>query len=102
MRYASTNPHKGALAPSGSLMTAETGSAKITSITLTDDGKLLVRLNELAGKNQEITLGLKNDVRDAALVDLSGHETGDAAVSGKTVSFGVGRPRISSVEITLA
>ena len=102
VRYASTNPHKGALAPSGSLMTAETGSAKITSITLTDDGKLLVRLNELAGKNAEITLGLKNDVRDAALVDLSGHKTGDAAVSGKTVSFGVGPYRISSVEITLA
>ncbi|MFQ9150134.1 MAG: hypothetical protein ACLR5G_18550, partial [Eubacteriales bacterium] len=75
VRYASTNPHKGALAPSGSLMTAETGSAKITSITLTDDGKLLVRLNELAGKNAEITLGLTKHVKSAALGDLSGHNT---------------------------
>lgn len=102
VRYASTNPHKGALAPSGSLMTAETGSAKITSITLTDDGKLLVRLNELAGKNAEITLGLTKNVKSAALVDLSGHKTGAAEVSGNTVTFAVGPYRISSVEIALA
>ena len=102
VRYASTNPHKGTLAPAGKLFTAETGSAKITSITLTDDGKLLVRLNELAGRNAEITLGLTKNVKSAALVDLSGHKTGAAEVSGNRVTFAVGPYRISSVEITLA
>ena len=101
VRYASTNPHKGTLAPAGKLFTAETGSAKITSITLTDDGKLLVRLNELAGRNAEITLGLTKNVKSAALVDLSGHKTGAAEVSGNRVTFAVGPYRISSVEITL-
>ena len=41
-------------------------------------------------------------MKDAALVDLSGHKTGAAEVSGNTVTFAVGPYRISSVEIALA
>lgn len=98
LRYVSTNPHKGKLAPSGTLLEAETGSAKITSITLTPSGSLLVRLNELAGKTAKVVLK-PDSVVSAREVDLMGHTTGDVKIDGGRVSLEVKPCGITAVEI---
>lgn len=100
LRYLPTNPHKGALKPSGILLGADTGTARITSITLTEDERLLVRVNELCGKEAKLSLDLGRAVRSARLVDLLGNEVGKAEISDK-VCFAVKPYSIMAVEIEL-
>ena len=79
-RYLSVNPHKGTMAPTGALYAAETGTARITSITR-DGGKTLVRLAELCGKEAAVTLNFA-DVKTAKVVNLMGEEIGSCTVDG--------------------
>ena len=99
LRYVPTNPHSGSLNPTGSLLEADTESAKITSITLTGSGNLLIRLNELAGKTAKVTLKLSGNISSAREVDLLGNITGDVKISQNTLSVEVKPYSITAVEI---
>ena len=99
LRYVPTNPHKGSLKPTGSLLEADTNSARITSITLTGSGNLLIRLNELAGKTAKVTLKLNGSISSAREVDLLGNRIGDVEINGNTLSLEVKPYSITAVEI---
>ncbi len=101
VRYVPTNPHAGTLPAVGALLSASTGTARITSVTRLENGNTLVRLNELCGKIAEGTLTFSLDVKAAKLVDLDGRTVGEASVDGRTVSFDVKPYSITACELTL-
>ncbi len=99
LRYVSTNPHQGILPASGSLMESSTGTAKVTSVTLTKEGKLLIRLSELCGETAGVKLGFTKAIASARLVDLLRKKVGDVQVSGGEASFEVKPYSIAAAEI---
>ncbi|MBE6611466.1 MAG: alpha-mannosidase [Ruminococcaceae bacterium] len=78
-RYVTCNPHAGTLAPTGTLLCAETGSARITSVTKDGDATL-IRLVELCGKTADVTLAV--DAKSARVVNLLGEEIGECTIDG--------------------
>lgn len=99
LRYVPSNPHKGEMPPQASLLSAETGSARITSVTLTQDGALRVRLNELCGKSATVCLSCGQEVKSARCVDLLGNEVGSARCEGERVTLDVPSCSIAAVEL---
>lgn len=98
LRYVPTNPHKGTLHSVGQLLECDTGSAKITSITLSDDNKLLVRLNELCGDTACVKLKFEKNILSSRQVDLLGNTIGEVIKKDDTVELSVRPYSITTVE----
>ena len=74
-------------------------SAVLSSVELTKDGALQVRVVETGGKEDAVSLTLPFAVRSAYLSDMKGNQTGKAWVEGRTVTCHIGPWRIEEAII---
>ncbi|MCL2880661.1 MAG: hypothetical protein FWF29_10475, partial [Treponema sp.] len=74
--------HSGALAPAGELISLNAASTILSSLGVTPDGAVLLRLYETAGKNDPVTVNMPFEIAQAYCTDLDGN-----CVTGKSVSI---------------
>ena len=99
MNYLSASSHKGPLEPAGSLLGMSAQTAVLSSVGLTCDGSLLVRVYETCGKDDMVRLELPFTAKAAELADLDENVVGEAVISGQSVSFPVGAYCIAAVKV---
>jgi len=99
MNYLSATSHSGDLGPAGSLLEFKAGTSVLSSVGLTGDGALLVRVYETCGSDDSAELALPFAPRSARLVDLDENVLGEAAIDGSRVTFPIGRHCIAAVKI---
>ena len=100
MSVISGGSHPGTLAPEKELLRLDGKSAVLSSVGLTAEGKLLVRLCETSGREDTALLTLPVDIRAAEMVDLDGRSLGAVEARGKTVRVTIPANRIVGVQIT--
>ncbi len=99
--YQPANVHGGALPPRGGLLELAGGSAVVTSVRM-QDGALLVRGYETAGRDGEARIRLGAPAKAACLVDLSERGAiGEARLEGSDVVVPMKGSGVWSVKITL-
>ena len=91
--------HPGSLEPRGALMEFSADSAVLSSVALSGDGALDVRVFETCGRDSDVRIVVPFDVRSAALVDLNGSPVGEAAFDGREVRFRVRAWKLAQVRI---
>jgi alpha-mannosidase len=99
MNYLSVGAKKGELKPVGSFLKLDAQTTVLSSVGLTENGSLLVRMYETCGKDDTVSLKLPFTVTSAQLVDLDGNVLGEAAVNGQQVSFPLKANCIAGVKI---
>jgi len=99
MNYLHTGSHKGTLAPAGALLDLCAETSVLSSVGLTCDGSLLVRVYETCGKADNVTVSLPFVAKAANLVDLDENVLGAAKISGTSVSFPIAANSIAAVKI---
>ena len=78
------------MAPTGSLLTLESGSSVLSGITKAEDGGLLVRVYETEGKTDTVQLKLGFPYKSAQTVSLEEKPNGGKVTgTDDTVSFTV-------------
>lgn len=83
-----------------SLLTFDGKTTVLTGVSLAEDGALCVRVNELSGKEDTVSVGLPFPVASASLTDMDGNPAdGVLSVNGNAVSFPVGPYRLAEVRI---
>lgn len=100
MSVISGGSHAGTWAPEQELLRLDGKSAVLSSVGLTAEGKLLVRLCETSGREDTALLTLPVEIKAAELVDLDGRSLGAVEVQGKTARVTVPASRIVGVQIT--
>jgi alpha-mannosidase len=94
--------HPGKLPPVRELLRLGASSTVLSSIGLSVDGALLVRVYETAGKRDSVTLTVPSAIRTAELVDLEGNPAAALAPTGNTVQFDILPWKIGTIKINLA
>ncbi len=97
IRYVPMNPHRGTLPPTCSLMEADTGTARITSVTV-EDGRTHIRLAELCGSDTEVCLK-PGPITKARVINLIGEEIGCCTAINGEVRLTVPAYSIVTVEV---
>ncbi len=84
-----------------SLFGFDSRSSVVTSVSLADDKTLCVRLNELLGETDTVTLRLPFPVSTALQTDMDGNKAGDSpAVSGSSVTVDIAPYTLTEIRIT--
>jgi alpha-mannosidase len=99
MNYLHSSSHKGELRPAASLLELSAETTVLSSVGLTGDGALLVRVYETCGKEDRVGIKLHFVARSAQMVDLDGNILGDAMASRSGVSFKIAPNTIAAVKI---
>jgi len=87
LQYITNTPHKGSLPTTDSLLKAEGDSIIFTGVA-EREGRLAVRMYEMAGQNCMATVTLHHPTESAQLTDLNGNDLGiSVSVSGCQLSF---------------
>jgi len=98
----STVAHKGELPMERSFLGLEAASSAVTAVLPHEERGMVLRLNELAGKDDAVTLRFASPVICAIATDLMGKEVpSDIRVDGEKVSLTVKKGAIAQLEITL-
>ena len=98
--YCSATRHKGELPPSGSFLSVDARSTVVSSLELTRDGCLAVRLVEMAGKEDAIRLQFPFRPAKAALMDWNEQPAGEAEVRDKDVMARLRAHGIATVKVS--
>ena len=100
LSYQPAGSHKGSMAPTGSLLTLESGSSVLSGITKAEDGGLLVRVYETEGKTDTVQLKLGFPYKSAQTVSLEEKPNGGKVTgTDDTVSFTVEPYSIQTVKL---
>ena len=104
--YQSSMPHKGKLPAEMSMMKFESNSSVLSSVTMAQNGNLLIRAYEVSGNTDKITVSfdslsvLKNKIKSADVVNLDGSKNGtEIIVKDNRVYFEIEPYCIQAVEI---
>ena len=95
--------HAGELPLSGSFLRVTGGDVAFSSIKMSEDDAdaMVIRLYDLLGKPQTVTLELQKAPKAAVLVDAHEQALGaDAAVCGKNVTLELGAHHVAAVKVT--
>ena len=95
-----TASHKGRLPASASLLGLQAEGCVLTSVQMSKDGALLVRLYEAEGEAKEASILLPFQPTAACLTNLNEEQTGKANVEGNKVTFRIEAHHITQVKIT--
>jgi alpha-mannosidase len=102
MYVISGGSHKGGLPPEGELLRLDAASTALSSVGLTPDGALLVRVYETAGNRDTVSVTAPDVIKAAELVDLDGRILDSLKPEGRTVSFSILPWKIGAVKIRFA
>jgi len=94
-----TGCHPGTLEPEASLLGFEAAHSVLTSVQMSKDDALTVRLYENAGTADNVTICPPFAASKAVLTNLNGEELEEAAVEGELVKFTVKPYSIAQVKI---
>ncbi|MBR2948890.1 MAG: hypothetical protein IKC46_03410 [Lachnospiraceae bacterium] len=94
-----TGYHDGKLAAEGSLLGFEAAGTVISSIFVSADDALTIRMYETMGKEDKVTVRVPFEVSKAVMTDLDGNTLAEAAADGNTVAFAVDPYCIAQVKI---
>jgi alpha-mannosidase len=92
----------GSLPPEMEFLNLEASSTIFSSAGLAKDGALLVRLNEIAGSKDKVTLKLPKEIKEACLVDIEENVSGRLDPKGKEIKFEMIPYTIQGIKIRLA
>jgi hypothetical protein len=99
MSVVSGSSHKGKLPPVREFLRLDAASTVLSSTGLENDGSLLVRVYETAGKKDAVTLVMSQEIKAAELVDLDGKLVTRLEPKGTTASFEIPAWKIQAVRI---
>jgi alpha-mannosidase len=102
MSIVSGSKHKGKLPPSKEFLRLDAASTVLSSTGLSDDGALLVRVYETAGKKDSVTITAPEAIKAAELTSLDGKASVPLQPKGNTVSFDIPAWKIQAVKIKLS
>jgi len=97
--YCSATSHKGALAASGSFLTVDAASTVVSSLELARDGCMLIRLVEMAGREDTVRLQCPFPPAKAELVGWDEGAIGQAKVEGDCVTVNLRGHGIATVKV---
>lgn len=100
--YQPSNCHTGSLPMETSLLNVEAEGAIVSAVLPTEDGGVLVRMYEAAGKNGQAVITFANEVADAKVVNLAGNVMENTVtVNGKQVTVDVNAYAITAVKVKM-
>ena len=100
--YQPSNCHTGSLPMETSLLNVEAEGAIVSAVLPTEDGGVLVRMYEAAGKNGQAVITFANEVTDAKVVNLAGKVMENTVtVNGKQVTVDVNAYVITAVKVKM-
>jgi alpha-mannosidase len=99
MAVVSGTSHPGTLMPEMELLGFKADSSVFCSATLDKSGSLLIRVNELEGKKDTISLRFPRIIKSAELVDLDGKSLGILNSRGNELCFEVEPFRVQGARI---
>lgn len=100
LAYQAGNCRKGTLPLELGMLSCEAESSVVSAVTFADDGCMIVRLYETAGREDHVTLHFGAPVEEAVSVDLLERPDGRAAAAdGAAVSFSVPRSSLFEVKV---
>ena len=100
--YQPSNCHTGSLPMETSLLNVEAEGAIVSAVLPTEDGGVLVRMYEAAGKNGQTVVTFANEVADAKVVNLAGNVMENTVtVNGKQVTVDVKAYAITAVKVKM-
>ncbi len=89
----------GSLPNEQSLFGFDAKTTVLTGVSLLDSGELSVRVNELCGSEDNVTLTLPFEISSARLTDMKGNVLGEAKVNAKTASFNINPYKLAEIRI---
>lgn len=102
MFYCPSNCHTGSLPMENSLLQAESENVTVTALLPESDGSILVRVNELCGKDGKVLLTFTSKVLKAETVNLAGTPiSGMVQVQNQQVTLSVAPYSIAGVKVSL-
>ena len=100
--YQPSNCHTGSLPMENSLLKVDSDHIVVSAVVPGEDGSILVRVYENAGKAGEAVISFTGEIASAEAVKLSGEVVpGKAAVNGSQVTLSVDARSIAAVKVTL-